>query len=745
MAGEVENLSGKLGLDTTDYKTAVAAADRAMRVLETGFRSSAAALGDWTKSATGLENRATTLTNKLDIQRAKVEALAAEHKRLADENGANSRAAQDAEIKLNRETETLNKMQVELTTTQAELQRLGDSEQEAADAADDMGSSVEESGSKLDTFKGIMAGVGVAANALVAAVAAIGAAAIAAVAAIGGIALKAANTAEELTDLSNQTGISTTRLQELKYAGEIVGTSLDTITGAQARLVRSMFSAKDGTGSQAEAFKALGISVTDVSGNMRDTQTVFNDALDALAGITNPAERDALAMQLFGKSAQELNPLIKAGSSELAKLSAEAHRMGAVMSEEDVAAASAFKDQLDGLQMGFQGIVSQIGIAFLPGLAGIADQAKGYLQDIAQVVSGADGDIGKMASGLGDVLGRIVTDMASQAPQIAQAGIDLVQSILDAILQALPSLIEGGLGIINALIDFVVQNAPLLVNAAVQIITALVQGLLPQLPRLVEAALQIIISLANGLTQMLPELIPTIVDVVIQIVQTLVDNLPMLINAALQLILALTQGLIAALPVLIANLPQIIQAIIDALINSLPMILDAAGQLIGMLATGIVASIPVIILAIGELIARLGESLAKFIQKLPETGKAFVQGLINGIKNASGMLYQAVVDLANKMIESIKQALGIASPSKKGIAIGKNLMLSTAIGADQAMRDVERSFATFSAQISGAMNGGTRSTQNVNNSNRVDVWGNVVIQGSTPAGSLGAALTAKRI
>lgn len=745
MAGEVENLSGKLGLDTTDFKTAVAAADRAMRVLETGFRSSAAALGDWTKSATGLENRATTLTNKLDIQRAKVEALAAEHKRLADENGANSRAAQDAEIKLNRETETLNKMQVELTTTQAELQRLGDSEQEAADAADDMGSSVEESGSKLDTFKGIMAGVGVAANALVAAVAAIGAAAIAAVAAIGGIALKAANTAEELTDLSNQTGISTTRLQELKYAGEIVGTSLDTITGAQARLVRSMFSAKDGTGSQAEAFKALGISVTDVSGNMRDTQTVFNDALDALAGITNPAERDALAMQLFGKSAQELNPLIKAGSSELAKLSAEAHRMGAVMSEEDVAAASAFKDQLDGLQMGFQGIVSQIGIAFLPGLAGIADQAKGYLQDIAQVVSGADGDIGKMASGLGDVLGRIVTDMASQAPQIAQAGIDLVQSILDAILQALPSLIEGGLGIINALIDFVVQNAPLLVNAAVQIITALVQGLLPQLPRLVEAALQIIISLANGLTQMLPELIPTIVDVVIQIVQTLVDNLPMLINAALQLILALTQGLIAALPVLIANLPQIIQAIIDALINSLPMILDAAGQLIGMLATGIVASIPVIILAIGELIARLGESLAKFIQKLPETGKAFVQGLINGIKNASGMLYQAVVDLANKMIESIKQALGIASPSKKGIAIGKNLMLSTAIGADQAMRDVERSFATFSAQISGAMNGGTRSTQNVNNSNRVDVWGNVVIQGSTPAGSLGAALTAKRI
>ena len=47
MAGEeVERLSGKLGLDTTDFKTAVRESDRALRVLESGFKASAAALGD---------------------------------------------------------------------------------------------------------------------------------------------------------------------------------------------------------------------------------------------------------------------------------------------------------------------------------------------------------------------------------------------------------------------------------------------------------------------------------------------------------------------------------------------------------------------------------------------------------------------------------------------------------------------------------------------------------------------------
>ena len=38
--------------------------------------------------------------------------------------------------------------------------------------------------------------------------------------------------------------------------------------------------------------------------------------IDALGKVTNETERDALAMQILGKSAQELNPLIEAGSQD---------------------------------------------------------------------------------------------------------------------------------------------------------------------------------------------------------------------------------------------------------------------------------------------------------------------------------------------------------------------------------------------------------------------------------------------
>ena len=130
MAEAAEKLSGKLGLDTTDFKTALTSANRELRVLESGFKASAAALGDWTKDATGLETRVKSLTDQIDIQKLKVAALAAEHQRLVQEQGENSRAAQEAEIKLNKETETLNKMEGELNNTEAALQEMTQGEEE---------------------------------------------------------------------------------------------------------------------------------------------------------------------------------------------------------------------------------------------------------------------------------------------------------------------------------------------------------------------------------------------------------------------------------------------------------------------------------------------------------------------------------------------------------------------------------------------------------------------------------------
>ena len=238
-----DKLSGKAGLDTTEFKTGIAAMNRELRVLESGFRASAASLGDWANDATGLESRIKSLNSQLDIQKQKVAATRAEYERIKAEKGENSRAAQDLEIKLNKETETLGKMENELRTTETSLEEMRGATDETGQAVDDLGEQTEETSGQLASFEDVLDSISsigkFAIGMFVALVAAIAAVAVG----IGSIVFNAADAAAGLVDMSAKTGISTERLQELSYIGDQVGTSLDTITGAQARLIRSMASA----------------------------------------------------------------------------------------------------------------------------------------------------------------------------------------------------------------------------------------------------------------------------------------------------------------------------------------------------------------------------------------------------------------------------------------------------------------------------------------------------------------------
>ncbi|MDP4174141.1 MAG: hypothetical protein Q8933_09255 [Bacteroidota bacterium] len=197
----------------------------------------------------------------------------------------------------------------------------------------------------------------------------------------------AMDSADNLQALSDKTGLSAERLQELQYAGNNLGVELEVITGAQAKLTRTMAAAqtgKNGPNAQAEAFNKLGIKVRDAHGNLRDAQTVMQETFTALGKVGNETERDALSMSIFGKSAMELNPLIKAGGDELAKLSEEARKNGAVMSNEAVSGLDTFGDTMDNIKSAILGSVGEGLAKLMPTLQGLLDNAMQLPQWIQQ-------------------------------------------------------------------------------------------------------------------------------------------------------------------------------------------------------------------------------------------------------------------------------------------------------------------------------------------------------------------------
>jgi len=187
-----------------------------------------------------------------------------------------------------------------------------------------------------------------------------------AAAALTGIAIKSGKAADELITLANQTGLSTEALQEMQYAARFVDVEVETMTGSMIKLTKNMDMARRGSKEQEEAFAKLGVEYKNVDGTLRNAKDVWADTIDALGNMSNEAERDATALSLFGRSAADLNPLIKAGGDEMKRLAAEAHEVGAVMSGENISRLGKFDDSMEKLKATVGNAAASIGVAFLP-------------------------------------------------------------------------------------------------------------------------------------------------------------------------------------------------------------------------------------------------------------------------------------------------------------------------------------------------------------------------------------------
>lgn len=158
--------------------------------------------------------------------------------------------------------------------------------------------------------------------------------------ALVGNAINSASMADDLNTLSSQTGFTVEELQKMKYASDIVDVSMDQMTGSIQKMTKQMSSGN-------KAFETLGVSLTDSNGNMRDAKDVWYDSLDALSKVENETERDALSMEIFGKSAMDMAGIIDDGGASLKALGDEAEGLGLIMSQDMVDDANALQDSID--------------------------------------------------------------------------------------------------------------------------------------------------------------------------------------------------------------------------------------------------------------------------------------------------------------------------------------------------------------------------------------------------------------
>lgn len=424
--------------------------------------------------------------------------------------------------------------------------------------------------------------------------------------------------ADALLTTSSQTDISTTTLQEWEYAARFIDTEVETMQKGLARVAMSQKTAVKAGKDYIETIDGQRISLKAANGENRTAEQLFYAELEALSKISDETMQNAAAQDLFGKSFQDMKPLIDAGPAALKEYGEEAKKLGLIIAEDDVKALGAFDDEMQKFNASMDVSIRRLALAFLPETQKVAES----LTSLATTVTTA------LADGF----------QQSDASLITGALFEMLKKALGDFTQALPVVGEFVVNLISSIIQFIVENGPMLV----------------------EAAAQLVIQLVNGIAQSLPQLIPACVEMITTIITGLAENQSAMVEGALNLVMGLVEGITEAIPILIEKAPEMIVAIIKGLIQSLPKLIEFGIQLPFKLIEGMFKAGGALLKAGGEIVMKVRDGFTDTVQEAIQWGADLIDNFVEGIKRA----WDGLINTVEAVAQSVADFLGFSEPSK---------------------------------------------------------------------------------
>jgi hypothetical protein len=220
------------------------------------------------------------------------------------------------------ELESTMKRLGQVERLEKQLQAIGNESAGAAPKVGELGKDIQDAGNKSEKmgeqsgmgFGKFVAGVGLGQIAAKAFTAVLDSAFAAVRGTIQGF-TDALDLGGRLSDLSASTGETAGKLLVLERAFDNSGIGAEKVGSTIAKMQKNIEDARDGSGTAANAFAAMGVSVDELEGKLPTEQ--FKILSSGINSIDDPTQRAAAAMGVFGKSGAELLPLLTNLDGEL--------------------------------------------------------------------------------------------------------------------------------------------------------------------------------------------------------------------------------------------------------------------------------------------------------------------------------------------------------------------------------------------------------------------------------------------
>ena len=437
-----------------EYKQAISEIGSGMKVLDSEMRKVSSAYAQNADRVEALNAKNDVLERKISTQTEKIEYLRAALQQSAEKYGEADKRTMQWQTSLNNAEAELNNLNNQFDENK---QKIADSSKEMGNLGDVVNGLTSKLGIQLpDSMKSSMNAMGsldASSLALAGTFAAVAAAIVKVEKAMISMTKESAAFADNIITLSMQTGQSTQQLQEFAYASELIDVSVDTLQGSLTKLTNNMQDTMNGTGNAKASFDELGVSVTNADGSMRSANDVFYETIDALGQVKNETERDAMSMDIFGRSAQDLNPLIIQGSKTIKAYADEAHNMGYVLDDEALSALGAVDDAYQRLQKTQEGVKNQLAVEFAPYLEEFYGDVTTMVKDGGKAIkdSGIVDAFGMLLETVGDILNPMSDLSNNRVPALTKALQPLakVMALMADAAELLKGVINFGTGHIS--------------------------------------------------------------------------------------------------------------------------------------------------------------------------------------------------------------------------------------------------------------------------------------------------------
>lgn len=437
-----------------EYKQAISEIGSGMKVLDSEMRKVSSAYAQNADSVEALNAKNDVLERKISTQAEKIEYLRAALQQSAERYGEADKRTMQWQASLNNAEAELNNLNNQVDENN---QKIAESEKGMGNLGDVVNGLTSKLGIQLPggmkSSMNAMGSLDTQSLALAGGFAAVAAAIVKVEKAMISMTKESASFADNIITLSMQTGQSTQQLQEFAYASELIDVSVDTLQGSLTKLTNNMQDTMNGTGNAKASFEALGVSVTNADGSMRSANDVFYETIDALGQVKNETERDAMSMDIFGRSAQDLNPLIIQGSKTLKAYADEAHNMGYVLDDEALSALGAVDDAYQRLQKTQEGVKNQLAVEFAPYLEEFYGDVTTMVKDGGKAIkdSGIVDAFGMLLETVGDILNPMSDLSNNRVPALTKALQPLakVMALMADAAELLKGVINFGTGHIS--------------------------------------------------------------------------------------------------------------------------------------------------------------------------------------------------------------------------------------------------------------------------------------------------------